>query len=510
MTIYIFNLLAGYAISGVEYAQGFRASMLNNFSLPVRFVFTELPARLDIGRYEKIGIDVKQMISMHHYLSDHSVLEFTQKTENKLEELKESLHYTNIIYQETEIRLIKDDFTIASILLEETNKDRFYGIHYFSRGKLIRTEYYTSGIAYADYYVTAKSDEGLYAKLVRRAFYKRDGSVIYEQIWKENEERYLFPDGRLWTKSQFVAEFVKMLHLSEKDIVFLDRGAQFDFVQPLFQFGGKARFMTFFHSGHYFEKGEDPWHYLYLNWEYYYWFKYSHKIDTMIVSTQGQKEELIKKLQEYQCNVPQIAVIPASGIERLRYPEAERKKYSMISVSRFDEKKKIDWVIRSVIKAHQKNPCVFIDIYGRGEEKYFRYLQDIVSENHARSYVRFMGFMDVTEVYKNYEVYISASLGETLGLSILEAAGSGVAMIGLDVKYGNRLFIQPEKNGYLIDYDRKYIEEDDSALIDEMAEKVVEIFADGERLEAFHRASYEIARDFSNEIIAEKWRRLLT
>ena len=84
MTIYIFNLLAGYAISGVEYAQGFRASMLNNFSLPVRFVFTELPARLDIGRYEKIGIDVKQMISMHHYLSDHSVLEFTQKTENKV------------------------------------------------------------------------------------------------------------------------------------------------------------------------------------------------------------------------------------------------------------------------------------------------------------------------------------------------------------------------------------------------------------------------------------------
>ena len=43
-----------------------------------------------------------------------------------------------------------------------------------------------------------------------------------------------------------------------------------------------------------------------------------------------------------------------------------------------------------------------------------------------------------------------------------------------------------------------------------MAEKIVEIFADGERLEAFHRASYEIARDFSNEIIAEKWRRLLT
>ena len=83
MAIYIFNLLAGYAISGVEYAQGFRASMLNNFSLPVRFVFTELPARLDISRYEKIGIDVKQMISMHHYLSDHSVFPKVTRKKSK-------------------------------------------------------------------------------------------------------------------------------------------------------------------------------------------------------------------------------------------------------------------------------------------------------------------------------------------------------------------------------------------------------------------------------------------
>jgi hypothetical protein len=41
----------------------------------------------------------------------------------------------------------------------------------------------------------------------------------------------------------------------------------------------------------------------------------------------------------------------------------------------------------------------------------------------------------------------------------------------LEGKYGNRLFIQPEKNGYLIDYEPSYSEGNDSKLIDDMAKK---------------------------------------
>lgn len=267
--------------------------------------------------------------------------------------------------------------------------------------------------------------------------------------------------------------------------------------------------MVFFHSVHYFDKGEDTGD-LYFNHEYFYYLKYSNRIDTMVVSTQKQKDDLIEKLEEYRCSVPNVEVIPVSGLDQLQYPNQERKRHSLLTVSRIHPRKKIDWIIRSIIKAHKKNPNIFIDIYGANADKhYYQYLQDIVSENDAQSYVHFMGYMDVTEVYKNYEVYISASLGETFGLSLMEAVGSGTAMIGLDVKYGNRLFIQPEKNGYLIDYDRKYTEGDDSKLIDDMAEKIVEIFADEERLERFHRASYEIAEGFSTRLIEKKWKDLL-
>lgn len=133
-----------------------------------------------------------------------------------------------------------------------------------------------------------------------------------------------------------------------------------------------------------------------------------------------------------------------------------------------------------------------------------------MTANDARSYIHFKGYMDVKEIYKEYEVYLSASLGETLGLTLMEAVGSGLGLIGLDVRYGNRQFIQHGENGCLIPYDWKYNEDDDSELIDTMADKIVEIFQDQERLERFHQASYEIARGFSDEIIGEKWRRLFS
>ena len=247
MSVFIFDLVVGYAPGGLEHAQGYRALALKDFSYPVKFVFTELPGRKEISLYKTLGMDVKQMLSMHRFFTDNSTLEVTVKTDDKLIGLKNSLNYTDVKYQDTEIMLIKDGFVIASILLEESDKEFCYAIHYYNRTRLIRTEFYATGLAYVDYYVTAKSDRGLYAKIARRTFYNHNGSVAYDQIFKGKEELYIFPNNRICTKSEFAAEFVKNLHLSEKDIVFLDRGSQCDFVQPLFQFGKKARFMTFFH-----------------------------------------------------------------------------------------------------------------------------------------------------------------------------------------------------------------------------------------------------------------------
>lgn len=507
MAVYVFSLVVGYLPHGVDNAQGYRAQILKDFPGSIKYVFTDLPRKQDIDYYSRVGIHAEEMLSVHQYFTDARSLRSTVKTRDKLEELKKSLLYTDVKYLDNEIRLLKNGTVLATIMLDENEKDYCCGTQYFSTGKLIRTEKYMEGACYIEYYITAKSGVKSYAKLVRRTFCNCEGAVAYNQIFEGKKEWYLFPDGRILTKSQLLAEFVRKLNLTQQDTVLLDRSAQFDFVQPLFQFGNKARFISVFHSGHYFEKGEDT-NRLYLNYEYYYWFKYTNHIDAMVVSTQEQKIELIEKLQEYGFSIPEIEVIPAGGIDCLRYPETDRRPYSLISVSRLDKRKKIDWIIRSVIKAHQMNPEISLDIYGRGNGEHTQYLQNIVSSNQAQSYIRFMGQVDVAEIYKNYEVFITASLWETLGLSMMEAVASGMAMIGLDVKYGNRLFIQPDVNGALVDFDVSCLN-DEEKLITEMAKKIVDIFSDKERLEKFHQCSYKIAKNFFSEMIQKKWMNLI-
>lgn len=507
MTVYIFNLLVNYFPCGVDNAQAYRAGMLDAICGSVRDVYTKLPTARELNYYERIGIPINEMICAHQYFTDNHSLRAGGRVDVKLEKLRGSLHYTDIRYENDRINLLKNSRIIASIALCGEHKEYFHRILYFKEAKLIRTEVYTDGLLYAEYYMTAVSEGRPYAKLTRRTFFNRNGSVAYDQIFDENKEWYLFPDGRCCTKSEFLAEFVKKLNLTEKNVVLLDRFSQFDFVQPLFRFGNRARFIAVVHSGHYFEKNETP-NRLYLNSDYFYLFKYARFVDKIVVSTQEQKKEFMEKQREHGQRVSEIEVIPAGGISRLRYPETGRKPYSLLAVSRLDTDKRVDWIIKAVIKAHRENPEVSLTIYGNGKPAYIQELQCLAIENDAQQYIRFMGYADVTEVYKDYEVFLSSSLLETLGLSVMEAVGSGMAAIGLNVKYGNRLFIHPGENGYLVDADPENVG-DGERQIEDMAGKIVEIFRDRERLEVFHRRSYEIAGEFLSSKIQEKWKRLL-
>ena len=120
-----------------------------------------------------------------------------------------------------------------------------------------------------------------------------------------------------------------------------------------------------------------------------------------------------------------------------------------------------------------------------------------------------MGHQDVRELYRNYEVFLTASTFETLGLSILEAISSGTAVVGLDAKYGSRLLVHSGENGYLVRFEPASVNEDAEKLIGSMAEKILEIFAQPERLELFHKCSYRIAEGFLMGAIADKWMELL-
>ncbi len=216
--------------SGIEdivrnkgYMQAFRRRIIGEDTQAAKYIITEMLEQKDIDKYVRAGINIEHIVSVHQYFTDNRGLRASVKVEDKLKELKNKLHYTNISYQNMEIWLSKEGYVIASILLDEKDKDYFGGILYFSRTKLVRMEVYRENIVYANYYMTANSQKGAYAKLVRRTFYNTDGTRAYDEIFRGNEETYLFSDGRDYTKMQFRAEFIKRLKLSMSDTVLIDQ-----------------------------------------------------------------------------------------------------------------------------------------------------------------------------------------------------------------------------------------------------------------------------------------------
>ncbi|MDE6375962.1 MAG: glycosyltransferase, partial [Ligilactobacillus sp.] len=100
---------------------------------------------------------------------------------------------------------------------------------------------------------------------------------------------------------------------------------------------------------------------------------------------------------------------------------------------------------------------------------------------------------------------VTASTSEGFGLTLMEAVGSGLAMIGLDVRYGNQTFIEPGQNGYLLEYTGK---KDQKQTIERLAKAIVELFTKVDLAKA-HQASYALAQEYLTSEVEQKWHQLL-
>src|SRR5699024_1800826 len=116
-----------------------------------------------------------------------------------------------------------------------------------------------------------------------------------------------------------------------------------------------------------------------------------------------------------------------------------------------------------------------------------------------------MGQHDLTDIYEKYTVYVAASTSEGFGLTLLEAVGSGLAMIGFDVRYGNQTFIRNDENGYLIPYK---IGETGEQAIHALTTTLVALCAKLD-LERAEQVSCGLAADYLEPEIEAKWAQLL-
>ena len=494
--VYNFNLGIGWASSGVEYAQAYRAKVLRSIGQEAKFVFTDMFPKENIQHMtQNIGFLDSEVIWLYTFFSDCKIspVTFTLK---QLEKTFGKKHFTCERKGDTAKYTFPGVNGYYMVYLVNKMENRVHRVEIVSNGCLIRKDYYTYCRIYSEYYAPLANQAHLY----QRRFFNEDGTIAYEEITDNDVVMYQFPDRLICSKEELVGYMVSRLKLTRKDVVIIDRTTGIG--QAIMQNAYPARIGIVIHADHFNVTGTDEDHILWNNY-YEYAFSQHRHIKFYIASTDVQNGLLKEQFKKYKGAKPKIVTIPVGSLKELKRPEKGRKRHSLITASRLASEKHVDWLIEAVAAARESVPDVSLDIYGKGVEE--AKLREQIRKLNCGDCVRLCGQQKMDGIYINYEAYLSGSTSEGFGLTLMEASGSGLPIIGFDVRYGNPNFIDDGKNGYLIPvYDKMEKKERVASL----TECIVRLFTQAD-LEAFHAHSYEKAGAYLTKEVEKKWKELL-
>ena len=486
MTIYTFNLLVGYEPNGVDVAQASRAKILRGLGVTAKFVFTTWPTPEKLAYYLSLGHRDEELLFAHLTFTDQKT-SVPQKTVGDLQMEFQLTRLDTIEKTEGAIRYQFADKNELTFHLDPYHSDCVRYVDYLLAGNMIKREYYGACKLATEYFQ--------YGRILRRTYHNQDGSIAFEELRLGESWLYKLGPEVLTNHTEVMRRFLLQLSLKEEDLILLDRASRMDFARPLLEKDAPSKLAMVFHSEHEFENGH-------LNYEYYYVFKYAKRFDYFITATDLQKEVLEQTLAKQGCKGIPIYSIPVGHLETLTEPQGYRQPYSVITASRLDPRKRIDLVIRVVTQAKKRLPALQFDIYGKGGEA--DRLQHLIQELAAQDYIHLRGHADLKQIYPCYQVYLTTSQWETFGLTLMEAAGAGLALLGFDARYGNPTFIKEGENGFLVPYSEIMPEEQ---LVKELAEKLVQLFESD--LAPFHQASYDLASSYLTSKVLEVWKETL-
>lgn len=491
--IYNFNLGIGWASSGVEYAQSYRAVMLRNIGADAKFIFTDMIVSENIEHMTRnIGFLDSEIIWLYTFFTDQKIAPVSY-TLNDLKESLSSSSYTYTRNGKTGRIVFQGTNNFYMVYFTDEKSDKVHRVEIVSGGFLIRKDYFTYGRVFSEYYAPLDKKAHMYL----RRFFNEDGTVAYEEINDDGKVMYQFPDQLFCSKEELVGYMVSRLNLTEDDTVMVDRTTGIG--QAILRHAGKARVGIIIHADHFSEGGTDENHILWNNY-YEYSFAMDKHVDFYVTATDEQNKLLREQFLKYKGVTPTVYTIPVGSLDELKYPMGNRRPYSILTASRLAAEKHIDWIIEAVVKARKTVPQLTLDIYGKGGEE--QKLRDLIKKHGAETYIVLRGQQNMKEVYQDYELYLSGSTSEGFGLTLMEAIGGGLPIIGFDVRYGNPTFIDDGENGYLIPVEERMTPKEKT---EALTDRLIRLFTQAD-LESFHKHSYEKAKKFLTEEVEQRWK----
>ncbi|MCR8968378.1 accessory Sec system glycosyltransferase GtfA [Facklamia sp. 7083-14-GEN3] len=493
MTIYNFNMGIGWASSGVEYAQSYRAQAFEKLKVDNKFIFTDLILNENIIHLtNNMGFKKEHIIWLYQFFSDIPLTETTVTVEQILSQFNErpirqenGRNYSRFYFNE------EGDFITCYFV--KGSDQMVHRTEVVTRHCLIRKDFYSDQKYLCEYYIPHEGRATVYY----RRWLNSNGQTALEEIVNDKESLYRVNSHTFYSKTDLVAYFISCLKLTNDDIIIIDRSNQI--APAVFANHGQAKIGIVVHADHFSEPSTNDTTILWNNY-YEYEFHYIDEVDFVICATQPQTNLLKEQFLHYKNKQPKIYTIPVGSLDKIHYQE-ERVPYSLITASRLAKEKHIDLLIEAVVEARKAFPQIHLDIYGEGGER--EDLTNLISQHNAGEYIKLRGHQNLTRIYKDYEAYLSASMSEGFGLTLMEALGSGLPIIGFDVRYGNQNFIKDNCNGYLLnlgDRSKKHYVE--------VLVNAIKMLFNQDRVK-LRSCSYQLAQNYTLESVSKLWSQLI-
>ena len=389
----------------------------------------------------------------------------------------------------------ESDFIVAN--LSRFNPSFVTSVEYINAGCLVLKEYFSESTIYCRERFTPIN--GVATRYVRE-FYNTDGTLYLQEFIDDTKNSRFLYNGELYSTKEALFKLMMSKVLTNKDFVLLDRAS--GTAKALLSLKGILKFKlgVVVHAEHFVPKGTKDGNILWNNF-YDYVFRNSDKVNVFICSTELQSDILKKQIKH--CYNKDIATytIPVGYLEELKGKDLERDLTKLVTVSRLSSEKNLDILVEALSKVKEDGFDFTLDIYGEGSERIK--LESLIKSKGLEGYIFLKGHVDVSCIYKDYSCYVSASQGEGFGLSLMEAVGSGLFLVGYDVNYGNPTFCKQGETGYLVPYVEGTREENVLSLADGI-EKYLGTYL------TLHRSSvYKLAEGYLKDKVKECWRSLL-
>lgn len=497
--------------SGIEHAQLKRAQLFRDHGELFKLVFREWNPRLHFYLNE-VGVVDKEILGMFDYFQNaldvESKVLHVEDLDFGVEGLvyeKETDHHRYIVKKKEQLiarvsYFTDDDNERVSVVEMFDGYSNLYRVdNYDFRGFVSLVQNYTP-----DNKIGSELWYDIAGRPVIETYNRIDGQNRYRKTgWRLTfgKEVYVFSNIDELTLHFFNLLNEEYWNDDDPNVFVLDRNHLGDW--SIFQLKRPAYTVFHLHNSHAGD-AQDPMHSVMNNF-YEYGLTNANHYDAIVSATKKQTKDVKARFNPTSklFTIP-VGVVPNKVFEEERVPVSDRDPHSVLVTARVAPEKRIDHIIRAIGIAHKQVPDITLDFYGyvdsRNDNEAQKKIDAAIKEYHLEKFVHQYDYaLDVAAVQKKAQIYGLASVMEGFNLSLMEAISHGMVGLTYDVNYGPNELIVDGENGYVLPYDG----------IQEMADKLVELFTDDQKLQKMSDRSYELAERYSEENVWKAWKSLL-